>query len=102
MNDVQSLLEQRRALRRQALYAVGNEAYLFIMRQVEELDKKIPWVHYKITGMNVEARRDGVVWEFQSLDPDLAEKPLIEWTTEELRRIPWNIEDLDLAEIEKL
>ncbi len=100
--DIQALLEQRKVLRRKALYAVGHEAYTKLMAEIAELDKQIPWVQYRIKGANAEQRHDGEHWEFQSLHADLAGKPLIEWTIEELQRIPWRIEDLGLATIEKI
>lgn len=72
------------------------------MAEIEALDATIPWVQYKITGANVEQRRDGGHWEFQSLRTDLDQTPLIEWPKDELEIIPWHIEDLDMAEIEKI
>lgn len=102
MDNLQALLEQRKSLRREALYSVGHESYSKIMSEIAELDKQIPWVHYKIKGANPEQRRDGEHREFQSLHTDLADKPLSEWTIEELQRIPWHIEDLNIATIEKI
>jgi len=100
--EIEKLLVQRRALRKEMLYCVGHEKYLAAKAKVETLDAIIPWVHYKVTGANVEQRRDGGHFEFQSLDGNLDKKPLSEWTENELERIPYYIEDIDIAIVSKV
>jgi len=99
--NITELLQKRKEIRRKILYAEDHKAYESAKAELEEIDTLIPWVHYAIIDSTTEHRRDGVELKFSHIRNDLDQKPLSEWTEEELNMLPYDIEDIDLAQIIK-
>lgn len=99
--SISELLSERRVLRRQMLFAATNTEHQQLLLRLKELDKKIPWITYKIS-VGPSKLDKGGFRIFQHLDPDLDKKPLSKWTDQELGVFPWTIENPELATISKV